>query len=88
MGTGGGPRWATSSRSVNYSGDLPDGSAPASGHTTFYITGQVHIWRAGDVFLTPYEEALNLSTNQLIGFAEREYVIAYDCFVAGVDVTL
>lgn len=87
-----GSRWRTALGNVvsfgNYKGLLPNGAAPAAGHTTFYITGQVTIWRAGDVFVTPYGEALNKSTNQLFGYAEREYVIAYDCFVAGVDVTL
>lgn len=87
-----GSRWRTALGNIvsfgNYKGLLPNGAAPAAGHTTFYITGQVTVWRAGNVFLTPYEESLNKSTNQLYGFAEREYIVAYDCFVAGVDVTL
>jgi hypothetical protein len=87
-----GSRWRTALGNIvsfgNYKGLTPAGAAPAAGHTTFYITGQVHIWRAGSVFMTPYEEALNQATNQLFGYVEREYVVAYDCFVAGVDVTL
>lgn len=87
-----GSRWRTALGNIvsfgNYKGLTPAGAAPAAGHTTFYITGQVTIWRSGNVFLTPYGEAIDKATNQLYGFAEREYVIAYDCFVAGVDVTL
>jgi len=71
----------------NYSGLAPGGGAPA-GDTTFYITGQVTIWQSPNTFITPYREALNRSTNQINAFAERVYLMGYDCFVAGVDVNV
>jgi hypothetical protein len=72
----------------NYAGTTPLDAAPAAGHTTFYITGQVTIWQSPNTFITPLEAALNISTNQVNGYAERIYLLGYDCFVAGVDVTL
>lgn len=71
----------------NYSGNLPNGSAPAAGHTTFYITGQMAIWRS-DVFVPPLDRTFGKDTNQYNAVAERGYVVAIDCNVAGVDVTL
>jgi hypothetical protein len=74
----------------NYSGLTAAGAAPAAGHTTFYITGQVTIWRDSDsdIFVAPYGQVLNRSTNQAYMLAERNYVLAFDCFVAAIDVDL
>lgn len=74
----------------NYAGKAANGTSPAAGHTTLYITGQTTVWRTpdSDVFMTPYEGALNRSTNQINAFIEREYIVTYDCFAAAVDVTL
>lgn len=72
----------------NYSGNAPGGGAPATGHTTFYITGQVAIWRQGDPFVSPYGASIDKVTNQIRMFAERAYVIAFDCYVASIDVDL
>ena len=72
----------------NYGNLLPDGSAPAAGHAAFYITGQTTIWRADQPFVSPYGASIDKTTNQLKMFAEREYVLAYECFAAGIDVTL
>jgi hypothetical protein len=74
----------------NYSGNAADGTTPTTGHTTFYITGQMAIWRApdSDVFISPYDASVNTTTNQVAMYAEREYVLAYECLGAGVDVTL
>lgn len=89
-----GPVWktgmGTSVSFGNYSGKKPDGSSPAAGHTTLYISGPVTIWRTpdSDVFMTPIEAALNRTTNQINALVEREYIVTYDCFAAGVDVTL
>jgi hypothetical protein len=72
----------------NYGNLLPDGSAPADGHAAFYITGQTAVWRASTPFVSPYGASIDKTTNQIRMFAEREYVVAYECFAAGIDVTL
>ena len=94
--SGGGLRWdgrkwltplGTSVSFGNYSGLAPGGGAPV-GDTTFYITGQVTIWQSPTDQMPSLAEALNRSTNQVDAIAERVYLLGYDCFVAGVDVTL
>lgn len=73
----------------NYAGTLPDGSPP-TGDTTIYITGQMAVWRTPDseIQLSPYDASVDKVTNQVRRFAEREYVLSFDCYVAGVDTTL
>ena len=73
----------------NYANLKPDGTAPAAGHSIWYVTGQMTIWRTPDseVFISPWDRSINTTTNQLKMYAEREYVVAYDCFAASVDVT-
>jgi hypothetical protein len=65
----------------NYAGLDATGNAPAAGATNIYITSPVFIWRAAesDVFYTPFEAALNRSTNQVNAYREREYVVAFEC---------
>jgi hypothetical protein len=65
----------------NYAGFSAAGVAPAAGTTNIYITSPVFIWRAAeaDVFYTPFEAALNRATNQVNGYREREYVVAFEC---------
>jgi hypothetical protein len=55
-----------------------------------YITGQMAIWRApdSDLLNVPIGQVLNRSTNVVDIVMEREYVVTYDCYVAGVQVTL
>lgn len=74
----------------NYSGIGPSAEAPSAGTTYLYITGQVTVWRApdSDVFTTPLADALNRTTNQVYGQAEREYAVAYECFAASTLATL
>ena len=74
----------------NYAGTGPTGQAPASNQTWMYITGQVAIWRTSDndLFMPPLGQVINRSTNVVDLVMEREYVITYDCYVAGVLVTL
>jgi len=74
----------------NYSGLTLAGGAPAAGHTTLYITGQMAIWRdsQANVLVTPYGPNLNRATNQLYGLSERGYVVSIDNFVAAIDVIL
>lgn len=74
----------------NYAGAAPGGSAPAAGETWLYMTGQVAIWRTGDgdLEVTTIADTLNRTTNQLTAVMEREYVIAFDCFVYAVQTKL
>lgn len=74
----------------NYAGTGPAAEVPAAGSTYLYITGQVTVWRAPDseVFTTPLPEALDRTTNQVYGQAEREYAVAYECHAASTLTTL
>jgi hypothetical protein len=72
----------------NYSGNLPNGSAPAAGHTTFYITGQMGLWREPTALIPDLGETIDRALNQWNGLAERFYVASIDEFVAGTDTTL
>lgn len=74
----------------NYSGKGPAAEVPAAGSAYIYITGQVAVWRAPDtdIFTTPLPVALDRTTNQVYGQAEREYAIAYECFAAATLTTL
>lgn len=74
----------------NYSGLSPAGAAPGAGTQYLYITGQVAIWRASDaeLFVTERRDALNRSTNQVVGRVEREYVVGYECRAAATLTTL
>lgn len=74
----------------NYSGLSPSGSPPVTGSTWIYITGQVAIWRTPDSQLldVPLPQVINRSTNSVDILLEREYVVSYDCFVAGVETEL
>lgn len=86
--------WRTAAGSLvsigNYSGNEPDGDAPAAGLSWIYMTGQVTIWRTPDseVFIPPYETSINRATNQVSMVAEREYVITIDCAVLATAVTI
>lgn len=75
----------------NYAGrDATDG-APAAGHTNIYLTGPVNVWRQPDseIFVSPFDASLDKVTNQLHRFAERAYVVTWECvaFVTDLDLT-
>lgn len=74
----------------NYAGVGPTGDVPAAGTIWVYITGQVAVYRAPDSSLLdiPLGQVLNRETNVVDIVMEREYVVTYDCYVAGVQVTL
>jgi hypothetical protein len=74
----------------NYAGVNPTGGPPTSGSTWIYITGQVAIWRTPDSALLniPLGQVIDRSTNNVEILLEREYVVTYDCFVAGVETVL
>lgn len=74
----------------DYANVGPTGTAPAAGHSFWYITGQMSTWRTpdSDIFVSPYGASIDKTSNQIRMYAEREYVVAYDCHVASVDITL
>lgn len=92
----GGPSspWRTEVATVvsfgNYAGTGPTGQVPTADDTWIYITGQVAVWRTPDSELldVPIGQILNRSTNVVDIVLEREYVVTYDCFVAGIQVHL
>jgi len=76
--------WRTASGNAvsigNYQGYGPTDVAPAdAAHRWIYITGQVTVWRSPDPFISPWEASLNTTTNQVHRFAEREYVVTFEC---------
>lgn len=70
----------------NYAGIGPTGQAG----TWIYVTGPVAIWRTPDseLFVPPMGQVINRSSNVLTIVMEREYVVAFDCYSAAVNVTL
>lgn len=70
-------RYRTKLGTVVVFGDYPDDGS-------IFITGHVTTWRATDVSVSPRDQVLNRTTNQLYMLAEREWAVAYDC-VAGVS---
>jgi hypothetical protein len=60
--------------------------APNAGilDSTAYVTGQVVVWRAPSPWLPPAERALDRSTNEYKMLAQRDYVIAWECFTASI----
>lgn len=89
-----GLRWRTPTGTVIsagcYSGFSPAGVAPAEGTFWVYITGQTAVFRTAnsDVEQIPVQGALNRTTNQYTGLVEREYVVAFECDVYALPVTL
>lgn len=73
----------------NYAGLAPGGGAPAANHTNLYITAPVSIWQ-GEPFVSPWDASVNKTTNQIYRFAERPYVVTYECaaYAADVDYTV
>lgn len=69
----------------NYAGNSQAGAAPAAGHTNIIITGQVSVWR-NDIMVSDWEASIDKVTNQVHRFAERSYLVDYECPPIGVDV--
>jgi hypothetical protein len=69
----------------NYAGLAPGGGAPAAGHTNIYITAPVTVWR-GEPIVSPWDASVNKTTNQILRFAERPYVVTYECAAYATDV--
>lgn len=70
-------RLRTRQGSVVVTGNYPDDG-------DIYITGHTTLWRAADVSVSPREQVLNRTNNNLYMLAEQEWAVAYDC-VAGVS---
>lgn len=91
---GAGGKWRTAAGTVVstgcYSGNDPDGVAPAEGTFWIYITGQTAVFRTaeGQEELIPVEASFNRTTNQYTGVIEREYVVGFECGVYAKPVTL
>lgn len=89
-----GSRWRTPMGSVIspgcYTGEDPDGVAPADGTFWVYATGQTTVWRTPDseVFVSPIEGYLDRTTNQINMLVEREYVVTFECAAYAAPVTL
>lgn len=70
----------------NYAGLDQAGAAPVSPATNIYITGQVTIWR-NDIWVSPWAESIDKSTNQVHRFAERTYIVTYECASVAIGIT-
>jgi hypothetical protein len=85
-------KWYTPSGNVvsfgNYAGYSPADAAPAAGHTWIYLTGPTTVYRSADIFLSPWGESVDKATNQIKRFAEREYVVTYECVAFATDTDL
>jgi hypothetical protein len=89
-----GLRWRTPTGTVVssgcYAGFDPTGIAAGEGTFWVYITGQTVVYRTAvdDVEQIPVQGSLNRTTNQYTGLVEREYVVAFECGVYAMPVTL
>lgn len=62
----------------------PTGTAASAGEKWIYATGEVSVIRGP---LTSRQE-MNYSTNEVLVLEERPYIVAVDCFSAGIEVTV
>lgn len=62
----------------NYAGYSPLNVAPAAGHAWLWITPMVTIWR-NDIFVSDWEASIDKVLNQVHRFAERTYIVTYEC---------
>lgn len=62
----------------------PDGAAAADGERWLYATGEVVLWRGELVS----QEAFDTNTNDMVALVERTYMLAIDCYVAAVKVSV
>jgi hypothetical protein len=66
----------------NYAGYGPADVAPAdAAHRWIWMTGPVSVWRQddADMFVSPWAESIDKTTNQIHRFAERTYIVEYEC---------
>lgn len=62
----------------NYAGYTAADVAPAAGNTNIYITAPVTVYR-NEPFVSPWAESIDKTTNQIRRFAERTYIVTYEC---------
>lgn len=81
-----GSRWVTNTGNRvsigNYQGFGPTDVAPAdAAHRWIYMTGPVSVWRDPDaeVTVSPWAESIDKSTNQIHRYAERTYIVTFEC---------
>ena len=70
----------------NYAATSQTGVAPVAPASNIYITGQVTVWRS-DIWVSPWAESIDKTTNQIHRFAERTYVVTYECASVAIGVT-
>lgn len=76
-----GPLWKTQMGTIWVFG----GGYPDDGRV--YISGQVTLWRAPDIFVPPVDQTFDRTHNQYKLVAEREYAGAFDCFAGSAEFT-
>lgn len=81
-----GSRWVTNTGTRvsigNYQGYGPADVAPAdAAHRWIYLTGPVSVFRQPDseIFVSPWAESIDKTTNQIRRFAERSYIVTFEC---------
>lgn len=70
-----------------YTNVAPDGSTPTAGNTWIYGTGPMFGYRSG-IKTFPNISELDRTVNTMHVITEETFVIAYDCCLAAVEVTL
>lgn len=84
--------WRTGAGNVllygtGYSGLGPAADPPTATTEWIYATGRVLVWRNA-TFTPPARETLDRAVNQYKIVSERNYVVAVECCIAAVEVTL
>lgn len=86
VGTAATPKWVTNTGTLvsigNYQGYGPTDVAPAdAAHRWIYLTGPVNVWRQpdSDIFVSPWDASIDKTTNQTHRFAERTYIVEFEC---------
>jgi hypothetical protein len=79
-----GSRWVTASGTRvsigNYQGYGPTDVAPAdAAHRWLYMTGPVTVFSQPEPFVSPWETSIDKTTNQIHRFAERTYIVTFEC---------
>lgn len=84
-----GSRWVTNTGTRvsigNYQGYGPTDVAPAdAAHRWIYLTGPVTVFSQSEPFVSPWEESIDKATNQTHRFAERTYIVTWECVTLAV----
>lgn len=84
-----GSRWVTNTGTRvslgNYQGFGPGDVAPAdAAHRWIYMTGPVSVFSQAEPFVSPWAESIDKPTNQIHRFAERSYIVTWECVTLAV----